>query len=770
MATNKVEIELELSGADEAIEGLEGIGETSKAMAERFQKDNSHLGEGLGDLTGNITDAVDSVKGLGSAFTAQGASMMSLVPAFGAVVAAGFALYETYLNISGAAEEAEQAQENMAAATSDLLSKLEALAEKGVVPTSEALAEFTEATLLAQFAKDDLETAMTKKLTPAMKVHQRELKKLRDLQKRAREEDGKSTEQIRKLGQEIVAQNTVVQKSRAALSKAAAEFNRDQEELIHLLKGAAEQEENFEKLSAESRLAVIKETEAKIDSLMLMREQTSASEEQAKQFESQQKQQRALSDLQLEANKDDIKFLNDRNNALKAILATLNAETIITARGEKERADLRKQAADKEAAEREKEMAQRQARQAAARAKRLAKERQLQAELRQIRSLEIESARINGASRLEILDMQYQEEVKAAEGNANQILIAVKRYENQVTLLTQEEEQKRQDIRAEASSRRVQEEKERAEQRANFMLESMEFNARLIKDETQRELALLELRYKRERELNEHTQEEITELNRREALEREQILNESFNRSLETMQELGSRLAQDSLAAVYETLVDAGQYELQLEEIKFKFDQDISQTRQELLEAQRKGDVSSVEQREKEITTITQQYEAERRRIRAEEANATPLIFGNILKGLGKEAAVESLMQIAKGTAALFDPRAGTAAIGHFKAAAIFAGAAAFAGISGAALTNKASGNIAAAGRSGGNLGTSPTGTPQTAPAPERERAEETAMVFNINFGGAVIYDTQRAAEQALADRITNLQNTRRRGAPRRAM
>ena len=82
------------------------------------------------------------------------------------------------------------------------------------------------------------------------------------------------------------------------------------------------------------------------------------------------------------------------------MLATLDAETIITARGEKERADLRKQAADKEAAEREKEMAKRQARQAAARAKRLAKERQLQAELRQIRSLEIESARINGATQL----------------------------------------------------------------------------------------------------------------------------------------------------------------------------------------------------------------------------------------------------------------------------------------------------------------------------------------------------------------------------------
>jgi predicted metalloprotease len=41
-------------------------------------------------------------------------------------------------------------------------------------------------------------------------------------------------------------------------------------------------------------------------------------------------------------------------------------------------------------------------------------------------------------------------------------------------------------------------------------------------------------------------------------------------------------------------------------------------------------------------------------------------------------------------------------------------------------------------------------------------------MVFNINFGGAVIYDSKQAAEQAMADRITNLQNMHRRGAPRR--
>ena len=698
MATNKVEIELELSGADEAIEGLEGIGETSKAMAERFQKDNSHLGEGLGDLTGNITDAVDSVKGLGSAFTAQGASMMSLVPAFGAVVAAGFALYETYLNISGAAQEAEQAEENMAAATADLSSKLEALAEKGVVPTSKALAQFTEATLLAQFAKDDLEASMTKKLTPAMKVHQRELKRMRELQAEARKEDGKSTEAIKKLGQQIVAQNTVVQKSREALNKAAAQFREDQLQVIHLIKDAAEQEENFEKMSAESRLAVIKETEAKIDSLMLMREQTSASEEQAKQFESQQKQQRALSDLQLEANKDDIKFLNDRNNALKAILATLNAETIITARGEKERADLRKQAADKEATEREKEMAKRQARQAAARAKRLAKERQLQAELRQIRSLEIESARINGASRLEILNMQYQEEVKAAEGNANQILIAVKRYENQVTLLTQEEEQKRQEIRTEAEARRMEEERARAEQRANFIYDSLEFEANLAKDQTEKELRLLELKYAREIELNEHTQEEITELNRRQAIERQNIINQSIDAQIEKVGEFSSSYGAGIAEAAFASLL---------------FGESFNEA------------------------------------------------IGQMLIGLGRQAAVQSLMEIAKGTAALILNPA--AAGNHFAAAGLFGAASAAAGVAGKALGG-------GGGAASGGVSASPTGTPQTAPKPERERAEETAMVFNINFGGAVIYDTQRAAEQALADRITNLQNTRRRGAPRRAM
>jgi len=696
MATNKVEIELEISGTDEAVESLEGIGETASAMADQFQKDNSHLGEGLGDLTGNIGDALDSVKGLGSAFTAQGASMMSLIPAFGAVVAAGFALYETYLNISGAAQEAEEAQENMAAAVADLQSKLEALAEKGVVPTANELSKFTEATILAQFAKDDLETSMTKNLTPAMKKHREELKRLTDLQDKVREGDKLSREEAVKLGKEIVAQNTVVTKSREDLNKAAATHRDEQLRVIHAIKDAAEQEEAFEEKSAEARLAIVKENQAKLETLLIMQKQTVATETQAKVFESQQKKITALSNIQTEAMEKNVEKLKEKNDALKAVLATLDEEQIITAKASQDQAKILKQAADKEAAEDEKRLAQTQARRAAYRTKRLAKERQTQAELQQIRNLEIQGIEISGASALEILNLRYQEEIKLAQGSANKTLIAVKRYENQVSLIRQDAEEKRVEQSQAESARLADEERQRAEQRANLIYDSLEFDANLTKDATTRELRLLDIKYAKEIELNRHTQEEITELNRRQAIERQNIIDQSIDNQIEKVGEFSSQYGAGLAEAAYSSIL---------------FGESFSEA------------------------------------------------TGQILIALGRQAAVQALMETAKGTAALFiNP---SAAGNHFAAAGMFLGASAAAGVAGKALGGGGGG--------GSSSASSPTGTPQTAPTPERETVEESAMVFNINFGGAVIYDTQRAAEQALADRITNLQNTRRRGAPRRA-
>ena len=143
-------------------------------------------------------------------------------------------------------------------------------------------------------------------------------------------------------------------------------------------------------------------------------------------------------------------------------------------------------------------------------------------------------------------------------------------------------------------------------------------------------------------------------------------------------------------------------------------------------------------------------------------------MFGQILKGLGQQAAVESVMELAKGFSKLGSPLTAGFAPAHFKASAIFAGVSASAGIGGAMLTNNANTAISRAGRNGISGNNSPSSLPLTQATPDREQAETREIVYNINFGGAVIYDSRTAAEQAFADRLTNLQNQNRRGSPRR--
>jgi hypothetical protein len=132
---------------------------------------------------------------------------------------------------------------------------------------------------------------------------------------------------------------------------------------------------------------------------------------------------------------------------------------------------------------------------------------------------------------------------------------------------------------------------------------------------------------------------------------------------------------------------------------------------------------------------------------------------GEAIFAIGKQAAVQAVFQGATSLARLaIGDIAGASIAG--KAAAGYAGAAAIAGVTANRLG-------VGGGGSGSGGDTSPTALPQTQTTPAREKAESTEVVYNINFGGAVIYDTKTAAEQALADRLTNLQNRNRRGSPR---
>jgi hypothetical protein len=704
MANNQVEIDVVLTGAEEVTEAFDSIGETSAAMAERFSKDNSKLGEGLGSLTGNVQEMVGSVKGLGQAFKMSGTSMLGMVPAIGAVVAAGFALYETFLNISGAAEEAERAEQAMAAAASDLQGKLEALAEKGVIPTADELQRFTEATIQSQYAKEQLQVSMERKVTPAMESYNELLREQRELQKLINKDTGVSGAVYLEATKRLPELDKELAKARAKLTSKLGEYREEQIQVEKDIKAAAKQEEEFAERSTEARLAKIKENKTILDAIELMKAQITQTEAQAKITESLIKQRRQLFDLTLEQAKEDDNedFIKDLNDKLKRQLAGSNREKVIVDRGVKERQDLRKQEREKEKAEQEKERARRQAHAQAMRSKRLAEERQLQSELARIRQLGYEQLRLEGVDALEILEMQYQDELKAAGDNQNLKLIAEMKYQNAIARIENERTEK---VKDELNARRQAEQDSlnlRFERAKSFAFETAEFDARQIEDQTARELALLDLRYQKEISLNEHTQEEITELQRRQSIERQKIQDQTVNAQIEKFSEFTKEFGSGLAQATYNSLL---------------FGESFKES------------------------------------------------IGNILIGIGQQASVEAIMELARGFSKLGSPLTAGLAPAHFKASALFAGAATAAGVAGKALGG---GGGSSAGGGGGAGPVSPSGTPQTTEAPQREQAETSQMVFNINFGGAVIYDTQRAAEQALADRITNLQNTRRRGAPRR--
>jgi len=699
MAENQVEIDIVLTGAEDAVEGFESIGETSKAMAERFEKDNSKLGEGLGDLTGNVQEMVGSVKGLGQAFQMSGTSMMGMLPAIGAVVAAGFALYETFLNISGAAEEAERSEQAMAAAASDLQSKLEALAEKGVIPTAEELQKFTEMTVKAQFAKEQLQTSMEKKVTPAMENYNELLQEQRKLQRLINKDTGtagavylEATKRLPELDKELA-------KARQTLTDKLKGYREEQQQVEEDIKAAAKQEQEFEERSTDARLARIKENKTRLDTLRLMEAETKETETQAKAYASLQKEKRALFDIELERaeeadNEEYIKKLDDQ---IKADLNAINQRRIIEQRGVKDRQDIRAAAREKEEAEQEKERSKRMARAAAFRAKQAAQERQHQAELRSIRELEYQQLELEGVTVEEILEMRYTEDLKQAKNNQNLKLIAEMKYQNALAKIQIDADEKKE---ARETRKRIEDEehqRRQAEQRQAFIESTILFDTQRIEDETTRELGLLGLRYQKEFDLAQDSQEQITELQRRYSLERQDIEQKSIDAQIQQVGEFTNQYGAGLAEAAFASLV---------------FGESFSES------------------------------------------------VGEILVALGRQASVQALMETAKGTAALFlNP---TAAGNHFAAAGLFTGAAIAAGAAGKAMGG-------GGGAASGAAATSPTGTPQTTSAPQREEADTSSMVFNINFGGAVIYDTQRAAEQALADRITTLQNTRRRGAPRRS-
>lgn len=133
---------------------------------------------------------------------------------------------------------------------------------------------------------------------------------------------------------------------------------------------------------------------------------------------------------------------------------------------------------------------------------------------------------------------------------------------------------------------------------------------------------------------------------------------------------------------------------------------------------------------------------------------------GELLKSLAIEAGVQALMKSAQALAMFFINPAEAA---NLAASAATYGAAAAAARAGAGALGVGGG----ASVSGGGATASPSGAPQVATAPQRERAETRETVVNINFGGAVIYDSQEAARRAMMNELVRTYNSAPRGSAR---
>jgi len=692
MANSEVQIEVTLdsksalAGLAKLQKGAEVVGEGFSALGESVEEVGGVSGEALMGLGESIGGVVTSMKDVTAAAAVAGGSFSALLGPIGAVAIAAVGAYEAFQELFGASEEAaahaEALAESYKGAAADLTDFMSELAMAGHTLSVERVRELEQISRLSQAQSDEA--------------------------KSLREESAERRARIELLNEEMRAQDELInqlsgtQASYATLVSLTRDQSKLRTEAAQLSREAAQRDHEAAQLAIEGAKAAVQLEEAKREEF----KKTAEFRQQVQEKETLLLEQAALDRLAKLKGSAEAEIVTAVTASGRKVREVAKVEDVaervkneaIAAERVRLEAEI-DQINERAEARRKAERARRLAARRANAAKELALERIKQAELARIRMAEIEAIRLNGASALEVLQLQYEVQVTLAGDNQRKLTALELEFENRRTVIVQEEERKRQ----EAARVAAEEEQRKAQQRQAFILSSLEFDARMMEDGLDKELQLLDLKYRREVELAEHTQEELTELQRRHEAERLAITERATKAQIEI-------LNQPERLIKYTTALSEGLAESTYNAALF-------------------GE------------SFTES-------------------IGDILVSLGRQAGVESLMELAKGTAALFLNPA--LASNHFVASAIFGSAAAIAGSAGKAMGGGGGGGASAAAR-----GASPSGAPQTAPAPERERAESTSMVFNINFGNSTIYDTKRAAQDAMASEIMRTMNRQRRGSPR---
>jgi len=684
MAQNEIDIEVNVE-ANKALKNMEKLEAAGEAVGESFNSlggavagmggvINENLGA-LGESMGGLTEAL---VGVGQAARGSGMSFTALAGPIGMIAVALVEAYQAYRDFVGVNRDAEINTKAYEIATGELTIAIEELATAQVKLNR---AQIQELMTLSMSAKIPIERAQMLREDNADRVRRIDIidREIAQIHRQNREMTAMERAQ-RSLYSSGLTERRLNDLTRERI-KLKEELNRKEMESIDLMIEGSELFAKFEarKLELEKQSAEFKEEVAKKEQALL----DDAAVKNLSRTKHTLETQNRLALMETEKRIREINAIEDISDEVRAKAIVAERKALLARLDELNKADAQKRVARAKQA---------QAMRMAAAMRRLALERKTQSELDRIRRAEIEQLRLQGATELDVLEMNQELALKAVQKNERLKTAVLLEYENKRTRIMQQQERKR----AEEAKRAAEKERQEAERRRAFEFNSAEFDAQRIKDGLERELALLNLKYRKELEMEERSQSEITELRRRHAIERNEITEASTKAQIEAAAQLTSVISQGLADSAYNALV---------------FGESFTES------------------------------------------------IGKMLIGLGQQAAVESLMELARGTAALFLNPA--LAANHFTAAGLYAGAAATAGVAGSALSG-GGGSVSAPSASA-----SPSGSPQSAPKPERERAESQALVFNINFGNSTIYDTKRAAQDAMASEIMRTMQRQRRGAPR---
>ena len=707
MAENKVIIDVEVQGVQDAQKDLEkvnssaseigesvkGVGESFKGVGAIVSSQGGVMGEAFNSLGESVGGLVDGFGAMGEAMTTGGKSgMLAFMGMLGPISAIAGALalaIEAFRQFSGAAKEAEQIEAAVTAAAGDLTSKMEELADKGIKATNEQLRDLIS---LNSEARLKLEI-LNEKNASLTKVYTEQIQAQRSLEKEQRIYLAQTNERLKSDAYVISAQERLT-KANEAVAKAQLELTKGYEIALPAIQKAQEYQRELAMTEQEATdaLKAQLEIQKEYNDLLLNTSTLSAYEKSILQKQRDLSIEQRLADQHGKTSKEIqalTKVIEEENKARQAG-DVLQLKEI---KNQQEIEQIKKAEADRLKAEQK-------ARSDAFKARQM----QIISEQSQINALEIQLTKSGLDEQIALAENNYKTSQQLNKNNKNQLVIAEKQY--QLAIQGIKDQQLAQEQAKIAEQARINQElisQQIAHEEATYQA-SIQYQQR--QQELRDKIAILDI----------------------------EAGKDEYKKQLDLLaknQEIELRSVEDNELAKAEIQKRYANQRVKVESYATAQMGEMAMATTQAFASSVAGAIMGAQSMEEAIKST--------------------------LEGLAQEAIARSIFATAMGFSALaLGPIGGVSASQYFQSAALFAGVGAIAGVSSKAMGGGGGG--------GSSASVSPIGSAQ-AQAPSRPEASKAEpMVFNINFGGSVIYDTKAAAERAFADRIVRQINNSNRG------